>query len=117
MSKSKEAKPIVIQDENGNPEYTLTFTRETVKWAEERGFDISEVVKFPLTGITTLFYFAFRANHNWISRKETERIYEELKVDKKALLLRMIELYNASIESLMDDTSESEKNGTRMVEL
>jgi len=116
MSKEKELKPIVIMDAAGNPEYTLTFTRESVKWAEERGFKISEVTDYPLTGISSLFFFAFRANHKGIGRPETDEVYKELKANRQAVITRLIEMYNASLESLMSDTTD-EKNSTRAVEL
>lgn len=117
MSKSQESKPIVIKDEQGNPEYTLTFTRETVKHAENRGFKISEITDFPETNVKALFFFAFRVNHKGMNSIETDKIYDELAVDRKAMIGRLVDLYNAPMESLMADTSDDAKNFKRAVEL
>ena len=116
MAERYNTKPLIIKDIEGNPEFTLTFTRETVKWAERRGFKISEVTDFPLTGIQTLFNYSFRAHHPGMNTIETEKIFEELIVDRTQMISRLIELYNASLESLTENTEEG-KNGTREMEL
>jgi hypothetical protein len=118
MSKdTKSVKPVLIKDAEGNVDYTLTFTRETVKWAEQRGFKIAEVTDFPLTGVRTLFFYSFRAEHKGINSVETDKIFDELAVDRTQLVGRLVELYNATLEAVTVNTSEDPKNFKRMVEL
>lgn len=46
--KVERVKPIILRMEDGT-EYTLEFSRETVRFAEGRGFVIDDVAKFPMT--------------------------------------------------------------------
>ena len=117
MSKSNEGKPVIIYDEQGNPEYTLAFTRSTVEFAEKRGFKIRDVADFPVNNIKDLFHFAFRANHKGMNQGDTDRIFDELRVNRQNLLQRLLELYSEPLDSLMDDTSNDAKNFKRAVEL
>ena len=71
---NEKINPIILKDSEENMEYTLEFDRETVRWAEGRGFDISDVSKFPMTKLPELFYYAFRMHHKNVSREKTDRI-------------------------------------------
>jgi hypothetical protein len=114
--KFEKPKPIVLKNDEGATLYTLDFTRETVKWAEQRGFKISEVLDFPETGIKTLFFYSFRANHRGMNSVETDKLFDDLRVDRKLLIGRLVDLYQGTIESLTDDTSDN-KNFKTVVEL
>ena len=51
-------KPIIIKSDT--EEFTLEFNRESIKFAEMRGFKIDEVSSFPMTKVPELFFYAFR---------------------------------------------------------
>ena len=74
---NEQVKPIIIHDEEAGMDYTLEFNRESVRFAEARGFDIDDVGKYPMTKLPELFYYAFRMHHKNISREKTDKIIDE----------------------------------------
>lgn len=73
----ERVKPLVLKMEDTGEEYTLEFSRETVKYAEGRGFNVNDLANFPMTKIPELFWYAFRMHHKNISREKTDRIIFE----------------------------------------
>ena len=47
--------PIRITDPETNDTYVLEFSRESVRFAEQRGFKISELLDFPQSNIPAFF--------------------------------------------------------------
>ena len=45
---NEQVKPIIIHDAENGIDYTLEFNRESVKFAEARGFDIEDVGRDPI---------------------------------------------------------------------
>lgn len=109
--------PIYIKDENGEVKYTLEFNRESVKYAESRGFSVSDVDKYPLTKVYELFYYAFRMHHKNIARNQTDEIFDSLGGIVNApdgLLEKLGALYVAPFEATGD---VSPKNAKLTVEI
>ena len=76
MPKKEEiVKPFEFDTSDGT-HYSLTFTKESVAFAEARGFVQEDLRRFPVTAIPDLFYYAFRANHKGLSRTQTDAILE-----------------------------------------
>lgn len=48
--------PIRITDPETNDTYVLEFSRESVRFAEQRGFKISELLDFPQSNIPAFFF-------------------------------------------------------------
>lgn len=71
---NEKVAPIVLHDSEEGKDYTLEFNRETIVWAEGRGFDISDVGKYPMSKLPELFYYAFRMHHKNVSREKTDKI-------------------------------------------
>ena len=92
-------------------EYTLEFTRRTVRAMEENGFVISDISQKPVSGIPTLFAGAFLAHHRLVKPSVIEEIYEAL-TKKEDFLEKLAEMYREPIESLFDEPEESEGNAT-----
>ena len=117
MAKAKEAEekvnPILVKDESGNVKYTLEFSRDSVKWAERRGFKITEVADYPMTGIPQLFFYAFRMHHKGITQEMTDSILDEIGATP-ALMERLTALYSATMETLIGENEV--KNGKWAVE-
>lgn len=112
----EEIRPIILTNEETNEKYELTFTRESVKFAEFRGFNIEDVDAHPMTRIPELFYFAFRAKHKNISREKTDKIlFDELKGMPEGMLNRLVELYTAPFRAF-SQTEEDAKNSHMTVE-
>ena len=108
-------KPIILK--NADTEYTLEFNKESVKFAEMRGFKYEEVSDFPMTKIPEFFFYAFRMHHPNVARNQTDKIlFEELGGIPNGLVDRLVELYLEPFNSLIGD-EESEKNSKWTVEM
>lgn len=116
MAKASERpNPMKITDPNSGDVYTLDFDRETVKFAEQRGFNIQAITERPETGISDLFFYAFRKNHRGVPRDKADRILSELEGLLPEEAARLQELYAASISSL--NIEGARKNSRLKVEL
>lgn len=111
--------PIRITDNKADVTYELDFTRDSVRFAEARGFDIDSIGKFPATKIPELFYYAFRKNHRNLAKSQTDNILEtKLKGLSGPMLERLIALYNqAALTHMIATEEDMEKNELVTVEL
>ncbi len=92
--------------EYNGKEYTLEFTRESVKQMEREGFVANDVITKPMITLPKLFAGAFKANHKFdIKQKEIDQIFTQFK-NKSALFEKLAEMYSEPMETLMDDTDE-----------
>lgn len=108
--------PLKVITENGDT-YVLEFSRASVKFAEQRGFDIGELTKFPQTNIPAFWFYAFRKNHQNMARTKTDEILEELGGLTPEELERLVQLYNQPTESLLITEEGGRKNSRMTVEL
>lgn len=116
MAETKKIKPIILHFEDGR-DYTLEFNRESVRFAEARGFDINDLGKFPMTKLPELFFYAFRMHHMNVSRAETDRIlFDDLGGLPDGMAERLGELYGAPFQALSGGNGD-EKNGRVTVEM
>lgn len=107
---NEEVRPLVLHDEETGADYTLEFNRESVKFAEARGFVIDDVDRFPMTKTYELFYYAFRMHHRNVSREKTDKIIDDwggVANIPDGVLERLGMLYSAPFGTLRD---EGEKN-------
>ena len=102
--------PMKITDPDTGEVYVLEFSRESVRFAEQRGFKISELLDFPQTNIPNLFFYAFRKNHKNVARDELGGL-------SSAEITRLVELYNQPNESLILAEESGRKNCRLTVEL
>ena len=116
---NEQVKPIIIHDEENGTDYTLEFDRDSVRFAEARGFDIDDVGRFPMTKIPELFFYAFRMHHKSVSREKTDRIlFEELGGLPDGAAERLGALYAAPFEALSNKNADGKvKNSKMTVEL
>ena len=113
---NEKVSPIVLTDNEDGTVYTLEFNRESIKFAEARGFDISDVGKYPMTKLPELFYYAFRMHHKNVSRERTDRIlFEDLGGMPDGMAERLGALYSAPFEALTADEGKA-KNARFTVE-
>lgn len=110
-------KPMVITLKSGE-QYTLEFSRDSVKFAEDRKFNISELLDYPQTNIPALWFYAFRKNHKNMARSQTDKILmEEMGGLTKEEIERLVQLYNQPTESLVIVDESGRKNSAVTVEL
>ena len=118
MEEVKRPKPIVLHDEETGQEYTLEFNRDSIRFAESRGFVIEDVGKYPMTKVYELFFYSFRMHHKNVSREKTDRLIDEgwggLGGIPEGVIERLGELYAAPFIALTDG---EEKNARLTVEL
>ena len=84
-------------------EYTLEYTRETIKQLEREGFVAEDIGKKPMLTLPKLFIGAFKAHHKFdVKQKVIEEMFECF-TNKDALLAKLVEMYQEPFEALMDD--------------
>lgn len=90
-------------------DYTLEFTRDSVRAMETGGFDISRIDSAPITMIPRFIAGAFKANHPQLKKDKIEEIYSQVS-DKSKFIECLAEMYNETVESLTSDNEDSEGN-------
>ena len=91
--------------EYNGKEYTLEYTRESVKQMEREGFVANDIVTKPMLTLPKLFSGAFKAHHRFdVKQKEIDEIFE-LFTNKPALIEKLAEMYAEPMEALMDNDS------------
>ena len=107
-------KPIVIRDSENKQEYTLEFDRDSVRFAEARGFKLQDIDDFTMTKVPEFFWYAFRMHHKSVSLAKAEEILRQIGGINEAIAKRLVELWVQTYDSL---GSEETKNPNMAVEL
>ena len=95
-----------ISFEYKGKEYTLEYTRESVKQMQREGFAASDLVNKPMIVLPQLFAGAFKAHHRFdVKQKDIEEIFAQFK-NKQALVEKLAEMYHEPMETLMDDPED-----------
>lgn len=98
-----------IKIKTNGEEYTLAFTRLTVRKLSRAGFKMEDIVNNPLDAIPMLFNGAFLAFHPKMGSDELDKIWEEIP-NKEELLKVLAQMYHEPIETLLNEPTE--KNAT-----
>ena len=106
--------PIVIKDKEHKREYTLEFNRDSVRFAENRGFKLEDVEEFPLTKTVEFFWYAFRMHHQSVALNQAEEILRQIGGMTEPIARRLIDLWAETYKSL---GNEDTKNPEMEVEL
>ena len=110
---AEQVKPLVLQFKKEKKEYTLEFNRDTIRFAEARGFVPDDVDKYPMTKIYEFFWLAFRMHHPSMSRANTDKIIDEdwggIRNIPDGVLERLGQLYAAPFGALIEDETDEEK--------
>lgn len=108
--------PIIVKDNDTGKEYTLEFNRDSVTKAEDNGFSLQELGKYP-SKLYDLWHYAFYMHHNraFVTRELTRRKTDEMldaiggAMDApEGLWERLGELYAQAYKTLTDGDG---KNG------
>lgn len=116
-TKEKKVAPITLADPDSGEKYVLEFSRESVRFAEQRGFKIGELTDFPQTNIPALFFYAFRKNHKFVQRDKTDKMLDDLGGLTPVEIGRLAELYNQPNEALINQEEGGRKNSRLTLEL
>lgn len=110
MELTERVKPIRLTEKETGREYILDFTRETVRFAEDRGFDWDELGNKPATLIPLIWYTAFRRYEPRMAFNKAEKLLEDAGGLSPKMIARLKELYDQALASLVaDDTEDEEK--------
>jgi hypothetical protein len=91
-------------------DYTLEYTRESVKQMEREGFVANDIITKPMLTLPKLFSGAFKAHHKYdVKQKQIDEIFE-LFSNKQALVEKLAEMYAEPMETLMDNDAIDEGN-------
>lgn len=114
-------KPIEITDNITGHVYVLDFNRDTVRFAEDRGFTWTAFGDRPATMIPIIWYAAFRRYEPRISQQKTDAILEKVGGIKPEWVTRLHELYDQALAPLIsvDEAADEEdaKNAEMTVSL
>lgn len=116
---SERIKPLRITVTSSGETYELDFSRESIVFAEGRGFDLDDISKYPVSKIPEFWFYAFRKNHRKLAKAQTDKILDEMGGVTEKIMERLILLYNQAQTSnnIVQDDEELEKNGAVLVEL
>lgn len=95
-----------ISFEYEGKDYTLEFTKNTVRQMERRGFVADEIATKPMTVIPDLFAGAFLSKHPQLKREKIDKIYDAMN-GKQKLIRALTDMYNETIEGLLDEADEA----------
>lgn len=112
--------PMFVTDRETGERFELDFSRESVLFAEARGFKLHEVGDFPGTKIKELFFYAFRKNHRRMAKNQTDKLLEEKMGGLTGEALeRLMLLYQQALDfcGVIQSKEDAEKNSNVIVEL
>jgi hypothetical protein len=89
-------------------DYTLEFTRRTVKQMEKSGFNVNEIGDKPMTLLPQFFAGSFLAHHPRVKEETVNAIYSRLP-NKESLIEKLVEMYNDPLNTLVDEPEDDSK--------
>lgn len=90
-------------------DYTLEFTRNTIRTMESQGFTLSQVADKPISILPALFKGAFLAHHKFVKAEVIDKIFAKM-TNREKLFELLAEMYNEPIVALMDEPAADEGN-------
>lgn len=118
MSDFERVQPIKITDKESDVTYTLDFCRDSVRFAEARGFKTDDVSDYPVTKIPEFWFYAFRMHHKNVAKNQTDALLDKMGGMTPQIAARLIELYNqAATSNNIQDDEDLAKNAKVTVEL
>ena len=99
---------IKIKSADGNKEYTLGFTKKTIKEMAGNGFNISEAVDNYVVGVPKLFEGAFLRYHRQAKQSEIDSVWESIG-EKPAFIEALVTMYNEQLEELFGEPEDEKK--------
>lgn len=90
-------------------DYTLEFTRNTIRTMENQGFTLSQVADKPISVLPALFRGAFLAHHKFVKAEVIDKIFARM-TDREKLFETLAEMYNEPVVALMNEPEANEGN-------
>lgn len=123
-AENTRVEPIRFSYKDNDSQYTLEFSRATVKFAERNGFPLTPfnadtiIQEKPFTILEDLFYYSFQMHHRGINKATTDKIlYEDFGGMSEEVIARLTALYIQAYVSLINVDEGKAKNPNLIVEL
>lgn len=112
METTEKVNPMRVIDNETGREYILDFNRETIAFAEDKGFTWDAVSDRIVTLVPFIWWVAFRRYYPRMARDKTDKILEDKGGIKPKELKRLKELWDQCLAPLIadDDDEEDAKN-------
>ncbi len=118
MNDIERVPSIRFTDEETGNVYELDFCRESVKFAESKGFKLDEVADYIATKVPEFWYYAFRMHHKNLARSQTDALLEKMGGLTPNVTDRLVNLYiQAATSNTVQDDEDLAKNAKVTVEL
>lgn len=118
MSDFERVQSIKITDNDTGNVYELDFSRDSVKFAEARGFKTEDVSDYLATKVPEFWFYAFRMHHKNMAKNQTDAILEKMGGMTPTIAARLIDLYNqAATSNIVQDEEDLAKNAAVTVEM
>lgn len=118
MSDFERVPSIKITDNDTGNVYELDFCRDSVRFAEARGFKTEDVSDYPVTKVPEFWFYAFRMHHKNMAKNQTDALLDKMGGLTPQIAARLIELYNqAATSNNIQDDEDLAKNAKVTVEL
>ncbi len=114
--KTEAVKPIIITDNDTGARYEIDYNRESVRFAENRGFSLEDVGRYA-SRISDLWWYGFRMHHKRITQEQASDLLEKMGGMTPEILRRLIELFNQAGYAGVVSDEEEVKNSAVTVEL
>lgn len=110
--------PVVLTDNKTDVKYTLDFSRDSIVFAENRGFRIDQVSEHPVSVLSDLFFYSFRMYHRNVARSKTDDLLKRMGCMSESLATRLVSLYiQAQTSNSIQSDEDFAKNAEVTVEL
>lgn len=97
-----------------NTNYTLEYSRQSVRQMEQMGFVLDQLTDKPMTMIPLLVYGAFIKNYRAITRSLVDEIYDNLcdkigSEEKAGFIQVLAEMYAETLTSLTGNAKDGDE--------
>lgn len=111
----EEFLPVPFTDVDAGVTYQLDFDRSSIRFAEMRQFTIEDLLKFPKTKTPEFFFYAFRKNHQNVSREKTDTLLKKAKGIPSKQFNQLVTLFRKyQFEDVIQPDEDAEKNASVM---
>lgn len=90
-------------------DYTLEFSRRSVRELEQSGFVARDIADKPMSTIPLLFAGAFKMHHRNVKQDLIDEIYSHFS-NKELLLDKLSDMYMDTLETLFEEKENDSKN-------
>lgn len=107
--------PMRWTDPDTSETYTWDFNRDSIRFAEQRGFKLEDFFDYMNTKSEEFFYYACRMYHKGLSRTQTDALFAKLGGFTDKEWERLTNLYRQAQLSnviLLDEDIEKNRKGT-----